>query len=927
MACLVAASTMLKLIVGIVLKPALAGLMSDLPLPRCEDFTDLKLYVYDLPESFNVDLYEELEKRATSSGSNCDFVLSPCDEDRWAFKYSVARQRGEEIIILRKLFAGLSCPQVKAASPEDADVFVVPYLAGLDCFLGGHMLRCPTRANQQASDLFSLLAHYSPATRHRHLFIATADIHSLPLQLQAQPLLISHGTTWGAPSGYLVSPSAVTNVVAQSDLPSRASSAPVLFWLAASPTNVYRRALFAFLEQFNASLSDSEHGGQLHRAGRVVMHRLERLQDHPAPRQFSEELQQAAFCPVPPGETSGGIKRLLDALLSGCLPVVIVFPTSLGSGRSWWRAEGPPVEWSLPFPWEIDWQRLVVEVSEADFWQGRLVPSCLNLSSQEELEKRKYIAEVRDFLRYDLAGGSRDAFSLLMDGVRLALASLNGHGAQVCYNTPRLASPRRVFLDDGDSILEKGWSHAFSEISCFVPSSWKPAAAFYNATTQDPVVFEQYAVTHYARGFGDILAAGSVYDYARTDATVTDLAEQKHTLSTSMFALCFADPPEACHGGDKPEPCATSTAPPSSTRCRLLADVMPFPNHLATRKVQMELVTTACREREHERGALADPDQGSGISIQFKELVVHEAVYKSCDEEFDAGPGGSGSGGKSSTWLLLEHALARLYQVRDGMRVPDLLLLVVPSDSARLRSLLEQFVERFASRSLREAATSDWLYVVESPPSGLSWSCDGHQFMSIGCHTEVFPEALIFPTELLRRARAPNFEAATSLRMTSDPRDPLMLVMAILMDMGGVDLIHEGLPYEPGSKDDPGLSDAVRAYESFQGIDHFSWDHLESRVACLHHRGFFYLFDWKHAETLADQTEESRHLLISALGRLTDKEWDQVAVLGVCIPGDLSFTFQDKLEIGWHQLLKHIVNLPPNFWEMPIPKLATIIEL
>ncbi|CAE7402844.1 KIFC3, partial [Symbiodinium sp. KB8] len=368
---------------------------------------------------------DELEKQATSSGSNCDFVLSSCDEDRWAFKYSVARQRGEEIIILRKLLAGLSCPQVKAARPEDADVFVVPYLAGLDCFLGGHKFRCPTRENKQAAELFSLLVHYSPATRHRHLFLATADIHSLPLQLQAQPLLISHGATWGRPSGHLVSPSAVTNVVAQSDLPSRTSNSPILFWLAASPTNVYRRALFAFLEQFDASLFESEHGGQVLRAGRVVIHRLERLQDHPAPRQFSEELQQAAFCPVPPGETSGGIKRLLDVLLSGCLPVVIVFPTSLGSGRSWWRAEGPPVEWSLPFPWEIDWERLVVEVSEADFWQGRLVSSCLKLSSQEELEKRQYIAEVRDFLRYDLAGGTRDAFSLLMDGVRLAQADLN----------------------------------------------------------------------------------------------------------------------------------------------------------------------------------------------------------------------------------------------------------------------------------------------------------------------------------------------------------------------------------------------------------------------------------------------------------------------------------------------------------------------
>ena len=228
------------------------------------------------------------------------------------------------------------------------------------------------------------------------------------------------------------------------------------------------------------------------------------------------------------------------------------------------------------------------------------------------------------------------------------------------------------------------------------------------------------------------------------------------------------------------------------------------------------------------------------------DLVFHQAVYNSCDEEFDR------SGGKSITWLLLEHALARLYQVRDGMRVPDVLLVVVPSDSARLPSILEQFVERFASRSLREAATSDWLYVVESTPSGQSCSCEGHKFMSVGCQTEVVPEALIFPTELLRRARAPDFEAATGLQRGSDPQDPLMLLMAILMDMGGVDVIHERLPYEPGSKDDPGLSDAVRAYESFQGIDHFSWDHLEGRVACLQHGGFFYLFDWKPPETLAE---------------------------------------------------------------------------
>jgi len=43
--------------------------------------------------------------------------------------------------------------------------------------------------------------------------------------------------------------------------------------------------------------------------------------------------------------------------------VVITFPTIWGSGVSWWRVDGAPIEWSLPFPWHIDWHRLVVEVS------------------------------------------------------------------------------------------------------------------------------------------------------------------------------------------------------------------------------------------------------------------------------------------------------------------------------------------------------------------------------------------------------------------------------------------------------------------------------------------------------------------------------------------------------------------------------------
>ena len=57
--------------------------------------------------------------------------------------------------------------------------------------------------------------------------------------------------------------------------------------------------------------------------------------------------------------------------------VVISFPTLWGSGISWWRTDGAPIEWSLPFPSDVQWRRLVVEVSEAELLKGAERPSPL----------------------------------------------------------------------------------------------------------------------------------------------------------------------------------------------------------------------------------------------------------------------------------------------------------------------------------------------------------------------------------------------------------------------------------------------------------------------------------------------------------------------------------------------------------------------
>ena len=98
---------------------------------------------------------------------------------------------------------------------------------------------------------------------------------------------------------------------------------------------------------------------------------------------WSEELRRALFCPVMPGDNTFRM-RLFHAMLAGCIPVVMLFP-----GGSWYRNFGPSVNSSLPFPGQIPWQRLSVEVpflpkrQSVSDWAMQLVPKLLRLPVYE----------------------------------------------------------------------------------------------------------------------------------------------------------------------------------------------------------------------------------------------------------------------------------------------------------------------------------------------------------------------------------------------------------------------------------------------------------------------------------------------------------------------------------------------------------------
>eukprot|EP00434_Breviolum_minutum_P014283 symbB.v1.2.012591.t1/scaffold871.1/size156202/4 len=188
----------------------------------------------------------------------------------------------------------------------------------------------------------------------------------------------------------------------------------------------------------------------------------------------------STFCVCAPAEnTAAGTKRFYDALLSGCIPVVITFPTIWGSGVSWWRVDGAPIEWSLPFPWHIDWHRLVVEVSIDRLLEGQnaLLHAALRCDVKE---KQRYLSSVRDLLAYDMTGGHRDAFSLVMEGIHRVLPRL--HKAAI-HPRPLVCEQIPLWQYKGRVEGEKGWSSSYGELACTPMEFWHRCSEYWTEHT------------------------------------------------------------------------------------------------------------------------------------------------------------------------------------------------------------------------------------------------------------------------------------------------------------------------------------------------------------------------------------------------------------------------------------------------------------
>ncbi|CAE8642314.1 unnamed protein product [Polarella glacialis] len=377
----------------------------------------LRVFVYPLPRKFNTDLLNRLQLGGWLTGSECDYGLTPCTEAGWNGLFSVFRQFATEVILLLKFLA--APPGVLTSDAAEADIFLVPYLAKTDCAESGNgrdpcwgKCKCATAVKH----LFQELPHYSWQTRGRHLFLATGDIKDLPVEIQAQPLIVSLGASFCG--GHIVVPSpnldpdlqpkgALENREAGNRAPERHIFA---YWFG-SNDKTWRKKVVGQMLQYR------EEGGLrtivVHDIGSNYETRDVWQTDAGSPQMVIEEMMRSVFCPILQGDVPHQ-KRLFDVMLTGCLPVVVAFPSHVPGEVSWWLPGGPPVERMVPFPRDIDYRSFVVEVPQEEVESGRFMEALLKLPEQELKERRSAMLRARPLIRFDFGGSGADAFSMTL---------------------------------------------------------------------------------------------------------------------------------------------------------------------------------------------------------------------------------------------------------------------------------------------------------------------------------------------------------------------------------------------------------------------------------------------------------------------------------------------------------------------------------
>ena len=376
-------------------------------LPKCA--RTIKAFVYDLPVAYNSELLDFKENSYQHINNNkCDFLRTPCAETGFHPMWGT-KEDGAEVPLLSKL---LLLP--RTTNPKDADIFVVPFFGATARYnyglpdLRGRRLSQESYAELVYVKMMELLVHFTGDMRKRHIIIMTRDQPQINFTAFPEAIVAHHGPKLEYGS-------------------KREIPVPASFGAFGIKTNPLKRPIH-FL-YFMAGIMNPE---------RVwwFKHLTEMSQRHKHLNMYVKELEGRHFlvtgndtvnlmsssllCPLPLGDTAYA-HRLYDTILSGCVPLVILFKVNTEHGECLSHYSRNPAECCMqdfyPFYGHIDWRSMMVEVPEEiyhDTGAGTLESFLLGLDMKELQAKRELVLKTRHLLDYDWSGEAPDAFSMFL---------------------------------------------------------------------------------------------------------------------------------------------------------------------------------------------------------------------------------------------------------------------------------------------------------------------------------------------------------------------------------------------------------------------------------------------------------------------------------------------------------------------------------
>jgi hypothetical protein len=133
-------------------------------------------------------------------------------------------------------------------------------------------------------------------------------------------------------------------------------------------------------------------------------------------------MSTSLLCPILPGDCPYQ-HRFYDVLAAGCLPLVHVLNDEHNCMSYWMKKANPNcptpgcIDKAFPIIEGVDWRDLIVEISDEDFFSGKLTQFLLSLDILKLIEKREKLLSVRRIIMYDKTGETCDAFCNTMNTI------------------------------------------------------------------------------------------------------------------------------------------------------------------------------------------------------------------------------------------------------------------------------------------------------------------------------------------------------------------------------------------------------------------------------------------------------------------------------------------------------------------------------